>query len=91
MSNNNPKTITKPLLRQLNDHSGGGFLLFNFDENGMPEMHSNFDTHAEAMALQYYCQNWLKAVELVTVEQMSLNIAQGQEPSREEGDDLDEI
>ena len=84
--------MNKPLLRQVNDHSGGGFLLFNFDKQGVPEMHSNFESHTEAMALQYYVQNWLKAVELITIEQMSQSIVDNENPPEEgEGSELDEI
>ncbi len=64
------KTITKPLLRNLNDNCGGGFILFTLDEEGLPVMDSNFDSNPEALALQLYVQNWAKAMETAGVEQM---------------------
>jgi len=66
--------MNKPLLRQLNDHSGGGFVLFCFNEEGMPEVTNNFDTNAEALALQYYIQNWSQAVQTINVESMANGI-----------------
>lgn len=79
------KAINKPLLRNINDHSGGGFILFNFNAEGLPEVHSNFEGHLSAMALQHYIQNWAKAIEAVTVETMSQNILE--EPESDEPDD----
>ena len=68
------KTITKPVLRNLNDNCGGGFILFTLDEHGLPTMDSNFDTTPEALALQLYVQNWAKAMEAASIEQMAQNI-----------------
>ena len=67
-------TITKPVLRNLNDNCGGGFILFTLDEHGLPTMDSNFDTNPEALALQLYVQNWAKAMEAASIEQMAQNI-----------------
>ena len=61
------KTITKPVLRNLNDNCGGGFILFTLDEHGLPTMDSNFDTNPEALALQLYVQNWAKAMEAASI------------------------
>ena len=83
------KVINKPLLRNVNDHSGGGFILFNFSEEGLPEVHSNFDDHVHAMSLQHYIQNWSKAIETVTIESMSQNILnepESDEPPDDKGD-----
>ena len=80
-------TITKPVLRNLNDNCGGGFILFSLDEEGLPKMDSNFDSNPEAMALQLYIQNWAKAVETASVEQMAQNIINSSNP---EGNDDDE-
>ena len=68
------KTITKPVLRNLNDNCGGGFILFTLDEHGLPTMDNNFDTNPEALALQLYVQNWAKAMEAASIEQMAQNI-----------------
>ena len=92
MPKQQPQKITKPLLRQINDKSGGGFLLFTFDEEGLPQMHSNYDSNAEALALQYYVQNWIKAIEIITIDQMTVNITKPEDPTdSEDSNGLDEI
>ena len=83
--------MTKPLLRQLNDHSGGGFVLFCFDEEGLPVMNSNFEGHSEALALQYYIQNWSKALETVNIEAMTNGIIQDSNLDDDQGDGPEEI
>ena len=79
------KTITKPVLRNLNDNCGGGFILFTLDEEGLPKIDSNFDTNAEAMALQLYAQNWAKAIEAASIEQMVNGIVRAS--NLEDGDE----
>ena len=56
------------LLRELDECSYGGFVLFNFNVDGDPEVHSNFDDSVNAMALQQYVRNWNNAVESVNLE-----------------------
>ncbi len=73
------KYMTKPLLRNLNERSGGGFVLFYFNEDGLPEVQNNFDTNAEALALQYYIQNWSKALEAINIEGMASGILDREE------------
>ena len=87
------KTITQPVLRNLNDNCGGGFILFTLDEHGLPTMDSNFDTNPEALALQLYVQNWAKAMEAASVEQMAQNIIgyTDQEDEGENGGNNEEI
>ncbi len=58
----------KQLLRQINECSNGGFILFHFDETGMPRMHSNFDTPQNTMAMQYFISNWAKSIEAYNIE-----------------------
>ena len=56
------------LLREIDECSYGGFVLFNFSVDGDPEVHSNFDDAVNAMALQQYVRNWNNAVESVNLE-----------------------
>jgi len=65
------KTMTKPLLRQVNERSCGGFVLFHFDEEGLPKVNSNFEDHPHALALQAYIKNWTEAIHILTTEAMS--------------------
>ena len=56
------------LLSQINECSNGGYILFNLDTDGLPQVHSDFDNATYAMALQYYIENWSKAVEGLNIE-----------------------
>ena len=60
--------IPKPVLRQINECSNGGFVLFAFDKKGMPVVHNYFDEPTKALALQQYVSNWILAVEAVNLE-----------------------
>ena len=66
--------MDKPLLRQINDKSNGGFVLFSFNEEGIAEVNSNFENHKTAMALQHYINNWSRAIEAITLEATAENI-----------------
>jgi hypothetical protein len=66
--------LSKPLLRQINDHSGGGFILFHFDEEGLPKVNSNFEDHPHALALQSYIKTWTEALHMITTEALSQSI-----------------
>jgi hypothetical protein len=62
------------ILGQIDECSQGGFLLFTFDKNGMPEVRSKFDNAQNAMAMHYYIINWLNAVEQINLENTIHNI-----------------
>lgn len=81
-------TFPKPLLRQINECSNGGFILFRFDESGMPRMHNNFDSAQSAMAMQYFINNWSKSVEAFNIE-ISISAMQ-EEINGDDDDDKDE-
>ena len=54
--------IPNAFLEQLNEFSGGGFLMFSFDEDGNPQMSCNFDSIPHATAMHTYILSWAKAV-----------------------------
>mgnify|MGYP007008455408 CR=1 FL=1 len=45
-------------MRQINEKSNGGFIIFSFGEDGYPVVNSFFEDASKAMALQHYIQNW---------------------------------
>ena len=53
-----PLKIDKVLMRQINEKSNGGFIIFSFGEDGYPVVNSFFEDASKAMALQHYIQNW---------------------------------
>jgi len=56
------------LLNQIEECSAGGFVLFTYDEEGLPQVHSAFDNMQNALGMQYYISNWSKAVDTINME-----------------------
>jgi len=56
------------LLKQLDECSFGGYLLFNFNQDGDPQVYTKFDNQVNAMALLYYLGSWIS-----TVDQMNMD------------------
>jgi hypothetical protein len=56
------------LLKQLDECSFGGYILFNFNSNGDPQVFTKFDNQMNAMALLYYLGSWIN-----TVDQMNMD------------------
>lgn len=85
-----PKNFSFPkkLLTQINECSLGGFILFTFDKNGVPEINSNFDNPQSAMAMQYFMINWMNAIEQVNQENTIESIRREQD-NLENGQDGD--
>jgi len=56
------------LLKQLDECSFGGYILFNFSSDGDPQVFTKFDNQMNAMALLYYLGSWIS-----TVDQMNMD------------------
>lgn len=56
------------LLKQLDECSFGGYILFNFNSQGDPQVFTKFDNQMNAMALLYYLGSWIS-----TVDQMNMD------------------
>lgn len=55
-------------LKQLGEFSGGGFILFIYDQNGTPRTYADFDSAAHGLGMQKFMQNWLNVVDSVNLE-----------------------
>lgn len=66
-----PFKFPQHTLNQINECSPGGYLLFVFDSEGEPEILSKFDSSMSAMAMQYFIENWAKAMEAVNIQSMA--------------------
>ena len=66
----NKKKFSFPnnLLKQLDECSFGGYILFNFNSEGDPQVFTKFDNQMNAMALLYYLGSWIS-----TVDQMNMD------------------
>lgn len=56
------------LLKQLDECSFGGFVLFNFNEKGDPQVFTKFDNQMNAMALLYYLGSWISTVDQMNID-----------------------
>ena len=86
MKNENKFEFPKQILTQINECSNGGFILFNIDSQGLPQAYSEFDNPVAAMALQYYIDNWSKAIDAVNLNSTVREIAGEDDPELEEGE-----
>ena len=93
MCNNNQmkrkKSFSFPekLLTQINECSSGGFILFNLDEEGIPEVHTRCDTVTNMLALQGYVNNWNTATQHLNMEMLADSMI-ARPPSDEEEENL---
>jgi len=67
----NKKKIFKvpdSLLKQLDECSYGGYILFNFSNKGEPQVFTKFDNQINAMALIYYLNTWGASIDQLNLE-----------------------
>lgn len=70
------KEFPKSVLESLNENSFGGFILFNFNAEGDPQVMTKFDNQLNAMALQQYVNYWAEAINSLNIECTIQNIAE---------------
>ena len=68
MTNKKKFNFPNNLLKQLDECSFGGYILFNFNSKGDPQVFTKFDNQMNAMALLYYVGSWIS-----TVDQMNMD------------------
>jgi hypothetical protein len=79
------------ILDQISEWSCGGFMLFNFDEDGNPRVYYKVEDERNAMSLQYLVSHWADAMEGVNAKSFNENINNVfEEEHEEEEEGLDE-
>ena len=78
------------ILDQISEWSCGGFMLFNFDEKGNPQVYSKVEDERNAMSLQYLVSHWADAMEDMNSKSFNENINNVFEEEHEEEEGLDE-
>lgn len=68
MTNKKKFSFPNNLLKQLNECSFGGYILFNFTDKGEPQVFTKFDNQVNAMGLLYYLRAWIE-----TIDQMNMD------------------
>jgi hypothetical protein len=79
--------IPDSLLKQIDECSFGGYILFNFSSKGDPQVFTKFDNQINAMALLYYINTWSQSIDQLNLEATTDLIARKNE---EEDNDFDE-
>lgn len=76
------------LLKQIDECSFGGYILFNFSNKGEPQVYTKFDNQINAMALLYYLNTWGQSIDQLNLEATTDLIARKNEDedSEEEQD-----
>ena len=80
----------KQVLDQINECSNGGYVLFTLNDQGLPDVHSGFDNPIHAMALQYYINNWAKAVETLNAEVTTASLEMQEFPPEDQENEIEE-
>ncbi len=82
--------IPDSILKQIDECSFGGYILFNFSANGEPQVFTKFDNQINAMALLYYVNTWSQSVDQLNLEATTDQIARHNSDEEDDFDDLDD-
>ena len=63
------------ILKQIDECSFGGYIMFNFSSKGEPQVYTKFDNQINAMALLYYVNTWSQSVDQLNLEATTDQIA----------------
>lgn len=74
----------RSLLKQIDECSYGGYILFNFSAKGEPQVYTKFDNQINAMALLYYLNTWGQSVDQLNLEATTDSINRNNEKQDEE-------
>jgi len=75
------------LLKQIDECSFGGYVLFNFSNKGEPQVFTKFDNQINAMALLYYLNTWSQSIDQLNLEATTDLIARKNDEEDEEDED----
>jgi hypothetical protein len=75
------------LLKQIDECSFGGYVLFNFSNKGEPQVFTKFDNQINAMALLYYLNTWSQSVDQLNLEATTDLIARKNDEEDQEDED----
>lgn len=86
MTNKKKFNFPESLLKQIDECSFGGYIMFNFSSKGEPQVYTKFDNQINAMALLYYVNTWSQSVDQLNLEATTDQIAK----KNLEDDDFDD-
>jgi len=77
------------LLKQLDECSFGGYILFNFNSKGDPQVFTKFDNQMNAMALLYYLGSWSSTVDQMNMDATADAIIEQSDKNNRNNNDFD--
>ena len=86
MTNKKKFNFPESLLKQIDECSFGGYILFNFSNKGEPQVYTKFDNQINAMALLYYLNTWGQSIDQLNLEATTDLIARKNEEEDSEED-----
>jgi hypothetical protein len=75
VTNKKKFNFPESLLKQIDECSFGGYILFNFSNKGEPQVYTKFDNQINAMALLYYVNTWSQSIDQLNLEATTDQIA----------------
>lgn len=87
MTNKKKFNFPASLLKQIDECSFGGYILFNFSSKGEPQVYTKFDNQINAMALLYYLNTWGQSIDQLNLEATTDLIARKNENEDSEEED----
>jgi hypothetical protein len=75
VTNKKKFNFPESLLKQIDECSFGGYIMFNFSSKGEPQVYTKFDNQINAMALLYYVNTWSQSVDQLNLEATTDQIA----------------
>ena len=75
VTNKKKFNFPEALLKQIDECSFGGYIMFNFSSKGEPQVYTKFDNQINAMALLYYVNTWSQSVDQLNLEATTDQIA----------------
>ena len=90
MTNKKKFNLPESLLKQIDECSYGGYILFNFSAKGEPQVYTKFDNQINAMALLYYVNTWSQSIDQLNLEATTDLLARKNDKDKEDYKDEDE-
>lgn len=90
MTNKKKFNFPESLLKQIDECSFGGYIMFNFSSKGEPQVYTKFDNQINAMALLYYVNTWSQSVDQLNLEATTDQIARKNQEDDDFSNDTDE-
>jgi hypothetical protein len=87
VTNKKKFNFPEALLKQIDECSFGGYIMFNFSNKGEPQVFTKFDNQINAMALLYYVNTWSQSVDQLNLEATTNEIAKKNDEDKDSEED----